>query len=570
MRTQALRDVLLVKAVEESDTTGAVLPIADRDEATRTAARALGDSPRAAPAGAGRLDAGTERFLEQRATRLRARLAARHAIVAHVLRIADRLARPGFIVVACAVVAGLGLASLDAARRIEILAFPLAGLVAWNLAVYAVLLLSHRSRTGGDARPLARVVQALSAWRLDRWLRRSSFYDAALAAALRRFAGEWAPAARTLLARRTALVLHAGAAALAAGLVAGLYARGIVFRYEAGWESTFLRASQVHALLQAVYGPAAALTGIPLPRDAAAVEALRWQPGRPGAEAAPWIHLIAVTALLYIVIPRLVLAAWAATALWRLERRAPLPPGLAPYARSLLGGMPGAAVSGNVLIVPNAYTPAPAARDALDRLLADALGLGRTQPTGTTAVGTMAGGTTAGDTQAADQPADAPAIVRWHAPVRYGDEAAARFATARAVAGLDVPGGSLEPPPADASAAPLAIDAATTCCVALFSLAATPEDESHGELVTALRDAALHAASRPAVLLVADEGPYAARMRGDASFEARLTERRALWRRFAARHGLRACTLDLASLAGRAATRDEIDAVRRALASVVE
>ena len=43
--------------------------------------------------------------------------------------------------------------------------------------------------------------------------------------------------------------MHLAAAVVAIGLVAGLYVRGTVLRYEAGWESTFLDASQVHALL---------------------------------------------------------------------------------------------------------------------------------------------------------------------------------------------------------------------------------------------------------------------------------------------------------------------------------
>ena len=47
---------------------------------------------------------------------------------------------------------------------------------------------------------------------------------------------------RAARALRAETALHAGAAALALGLVAGLYVRGLVLDYRAGWESTFLDA----------------------------------------------------------------------------------------------------------------------------------------------------------------------------------------------------------------------------------------------------------------------------------------------------------------------------------------
>ena len=65
--------------------------------------------------------------------------------------------------------------------------------------------------------------------------------------------------------------------------------------------------------------------------------------------------------------------------------------------------------------------------------------------------------------------------------------------------------------------------------------------------------------------LLVDESTYAARMRGDATFAARLEERRALWRTFARAHGFAACPADLAALATRAPSPAELDAVRMAL-----
>src|SRR6185437_9947129 len=157
--------------------------------------------------------------------------------------------------------------------------------------------------------------------RVDSLLHQSTRFNAPLATALRRFTSEWT----------------------AVGLILGLYLRGLVFRYEAGWESTFLSASAVHALAVLFYGPAAALSGIGVP-PADALAALRWTGSAGGAEAASWIHLIALTAALYIVAPRAILAVLSRYKLWRLSRRAPLPASLLGHARTLLVGASGGVV----------------------------------------------------------------------------------------------------------------------------------------------------------------------------------------------------------------------------------
>src|SRR5690606_26956090 len=87
-----------------------------------------------------------------------------------------------------------------------------------------------------------------------------------------RFAAAWTQATGPLTAARLARTLHLAAATLAFGAIIGLYLRGLVFEYRAGWASTFLDPGQVGALLKLVFGPAALLTGIELP-DAARLAA---------------------------------------------------------------------------------------------------------------------------------------------------------------------------------------------------------------------------------------------------------------------------------------------------------
>ena len=94
------------------------------------------------------------------------------------------------------------------------------------------------------------------------------------AAALHRFAALWLERSRGLATRRAETLLHAAAAALALGLIAGLYLRGLVFDYRAGWESTFLTPEAAHAVVSTLLAPAARLSGIALP-DVAAFAALR-------------------------------------------------------------------------------------------------------------------------------------------------------------------------------------------------------------------------------------------------------------------------------------------------------
>ena len=124
---------------------------------------------------------------------------------------------------------------------------------------------------------------------------------------------------------RAAVMLHLAAAALAAGLIGGMYLRGLVLDYRAGWQSTFLEAPAVHAVLQPLLAPATAVTGIAIP-SVDTLAAQRVGPdGRGSADAAPWIHLYAAMLALFVVGPRLLLALVAALQSWWLARRWALP-----------------------------------------------------------------------------------------------------------------------------------------------------------------------------------------------------------------------------------------------------
>ena len=293
---------------------------------------------------------------------------------------------------------------------------------------------------------------------------------------------EWARVAAPLYGARAARVLHLAAAATALGVIAGLYTRGLAFEYRASWESTFLGAEQVHALLSVTLAPGSWLTGIPVP-DVAAIEAIR----APASEnAAMWMHLMAGTVAVVVIIPRLVLAIVAGLVERRRAKNVALPLD-EPYYRRLVAGWVGEPT--RVRVIPYSYTLTPEARAGLEAILARAYG-------------------------------NAAATI--DAPVGWGDDEWLSPATDAAGTG--------------------SIDA-VEIRLPLFSLTATPEDVAHGEFLDALRaGGGRAAASGPTVVLV-DESAFLARWGDDA---ARREERRAVWRELVEAHGGVPVFVDLA------------------------
>lgn len=200
----------------------------------------------------------------------------------------------GWLVVILAFFLGMAADAAVSNHSINILAPPLMLVMLWNLAVYVFIGL-HALRGLLAASP-----------------RTASLHTNAGKAAL--------PA----VARGTT-VMHWAAAALASGALLAMYWRGLVFDYQALWQSTFLSPQTVHQILSVVLGPASWLSalwgGTALP-DAQALAQLRY-PASTGENAGRWIHWYAITVLLVVVLPRSVLAGWSALQAGRLARSVP-------------------------------------------------------------------------------------------------------------------------------------------------------------------------------------------------------------------------------------------------------
>ena len=288
------RQVLLLLS-RESAVGNAHWSVEDRRWATRQAISTVGDHAR------------PEQFVVARAAIAMQRLLPRDAPARRWL--ARRGWHAAWVVLAAVIgfSAGLLADQLGPPQRVNLLAPAVWIVVAWNLVVYLALLLPLPS-------PGFRAA-------LARWGRG----DDADAGTL------WLQHAGPLLANRAALVMHVAAAALAGGLLTGMYLRGLVLDYRAGWQSTFLAVGQVQWLLDVLLGPASALTGLRVPD----VQPLRIGPAADAvASAAPWIHLYATTLAAFVIVPRLLLAAAAGVAAAHRARhfRVPLD---TPYFESL-------------------------------------------------------------------------------------------------------------------------------------------------------------------------------------------------------------------------------------------
>ena len=378
-----------------------------------------------------------------------------------------------------ALVSGAVIDRIADPHRVDLLSAPFLAIIAWNLLVYVFMLVwalvPGRKRQGWAGPNLLRRL-SIGTVAVPRKL------AAPLAAGVTTFMAEWAALSEPLTRARLSRTIHLAAACFALGAIASLYARGLLTQYAVGWESTFLDSRDVHALLSWLFMPAMSafhsLQGFSL----AEIELLRF--GRPitAASGQRWVHLYGATLLLLVVLPRLLLAAFAAWRARRLARHFPLDLEQ-PYFRKLADSI-GAGTPALLRVLPYSYTLDEARDRGLWAVAANALG--------------------------------AQARVQLRPSSAYGSdpkEALGELA-------LDEPG--------------------VTVTAVLFSLAATPEKENHGAFLDYLTRRV-----RRGVAVLVDESPLSERA-GEAGSAARLAELTALWRQFCSFHGTSATFVNLA------------------------
>jgi hypothetical protein len=184
MTEDEARRFLLVRAVETEDAAEAMLTREDRRAAT---------SAGLSQAGSRRDDA----LLAARADFAFARLRTRFPAVARADQAAAWPRWLNWAVPLAAFILGVLTNEIDSGSRLNLVAFPLLGLIAWNLLVYLGLLANGLRRNRGPG-PLAR------------WLSRPATGGGhqVLGAALRRFSGDWLTHAGPLIQARARRTFH--------------------------------------------------------------------------------------------------------------------------------------------------------------------------------------------------------------------------------------------------------------------------------------------------------------------------------------------------------------------------
>ena len=412
MNEQVARDVVLVRAIETMDAKHEILSEDDRKYASRSARELVQWQ-----ASDRKSEVTAELFLQQRCEQILKRLAERTPSLKGFLGL-----RTGFtsLAVALPVIAlliGAGLDRISDPHRVDLLSAPLLAIIGWNLLVYLILFIWIFIPSPG------------SSWISEGMMRSLSGAKAALprklphvlSSALTEFTRQWSELSAPLNRARLNRTVHLSAAMFAIGAMLSLYARGFLAEYRAGWESTFLDAGQVHAILSALFAPVLAL--FPLQGfSIAEIEALRFSRPPSAAGGARWVHLYGATLLLLVVLPRMGLAAVAQWRARRLQKNFPLNLG-EPYFRKL-GDAMGSAGPAVLRILPYSFT----LDEARDR----------------------------GLTQVAKMLLGEQASVMLRPPSAYGDEPQ----EALREVGID--------------------DRAVAYTAVLFNLAATPEKENHG------------------------------------------------------------------------------------------
>ncbi|MCU0751994.1 MAG: DUF2868 domain-containing protein [Akkermansiaceae bacterium] len=310
MSPQTILQLLRVRAVEESDTLGEKLSWRERESATREAMRLAGKPGQAR--GAEGLTGPQWRFLSARAGLL---AGTADAVTGHP-GFRMNIGRWGAALCLAAFAIGWISHGMGLSRSFDLLAGPFVLILLWNAAVYALLICRLFQTPGKDGKRgwvstlMEKRVTAAAGREGDGKAR--EVYLKSVAAWLRSWSG---PA--------TVSWFHAGSAFFTLGLLAAVYFRGLFTGYLAAWESTWLDAGGIHAILGTLLGPASIITGIPLPDSIESWDLLRRTAGHPGADAGPWIHLYAVTLAGWVLLPRAVLSlsAW-----FHAKRRRSCPP----------------------------------------------------------------------------------------------------------------------------------------------------------------------------------------------------------------------------------------------------
>ena len=482
MNEHDARAVLLVRAIESADAHGEILTASQRSQAT-DAARAILPAP-----GTGR-DArdASQRLLRLRAERLLQEAIGRHSRLRALLAPSTMAVPLAWFVPLAAFALGFFTDRLTGGERINLLSAPLFGVVLWNWLMLALWGAGALASAAGR-RAWPSVLPSLVGWLSWRGSPRRAG-SPVIAATTAEFRVLWARASLPLACARASATLHLSAAMLALGMVVGLAYRAWDVEYQVGWAGTWCSTPRcAHGFLSLLFLPVggfAQALGVEVFSLDELARIHRWAAWDP-ADGARWLRLVSLLLALGVIAPRIVLYGLMKWRALRLAARFPLALDDAAF-RSIL--IQAGEQAGRIRVWPFSLSLEAPQREQLAAALAALTG---------------------------------PAVsLEWMPVTAYGQ--------------TPQPASSGSPQPASSGSPP---GGAPVTTLALFSLAATPEPEVHGEFVERLGKIAAGE-----LRILVDRAAYRQRM-GAALSGARLMEREDLWRRFAQGLGVRIDVVD--------------------------
>jgi hypothetical protein len=300
----AARRLLLVHALDQVDVQGRLVGATERERIEQEALAATGD-----PARGQRVDA--RAWLIARADRLIELLSHRQPRLAALAQAPAWQHWAGWLLPLLALVVGGIVDRIDNPKQVNLLSPPLLAFVLWNLGVYlAIAVLAFWPHP--EKKPAA------GSWFSQLLERRTGGLRGDVAKA---FGLAWWRVARRLEGQRWRRILHTCAAAWAVGVALSIVLGGLVREYRVGWESTLLDLPQVHLLLRVLFAPVVAVLPIE-PFSQAELARLHFGSGLEVGrlEARRWVGLYVALLVVLVVVPRTLLALWAAFRQYRLSR----------------------------------------------------------------------------------------------------------------------------------------------------------------------------------------------------------------------------------------------------------
>ncbi|MCG2593646.1 DUF2868 domain-containing protein [Ramlibacter sp. XY19] len=351
------RRLVLARAIDDVDVQGKLLSEVEREQLEREALEA---SRRVSPAA----DLDLSQYLQQRARKLLAVVENRNPQLAALQDPEPWRRWLLWVLPLLAVIGGAVLDRIDNPQMVNMLSPPMLGVLAWNLCMYLLLVLAAVLPGKWQGKGLVAMLQ--------RWMAGLPVHGQRTGR-LRvdvstRFHQQWLQATSRQQLLWFKQLLHLTAGGWAVGLAISIILGGLVRQYRVGWESTLLDLGQVHAFLSALFAPVVAL----LPFHEFSQADLQRMAFASNAtigveEARRWVWMYLALLALVVLVPRTLLAAWAA---WRRSRlgRAVGIDLRDPYYVEVLARVSPARVTLGLL------APAGRARDLVLRLLREAAG----------------------------------------------------------------------------------------------------------------------------------------------------------------------------------------------------